>query len=355
MQANLIIAEGLPGSGKSTAAAMIAEELKRAGYKVLCKDEGEAGHPADYADYDFAGFAEEREKILAKWRDFVSDADRGTVYVFNCIYLQNPMCETMMRFGMSEAESLHYISEITEIIRPLHPLIVYLDQPDPKAAIDRVRSARGSAWLDMVIAYHTEQGYGRQNGLSGYDGYIRCLAERRRREMRILMQTGIRYRTVSGFLQRAVIPALLAAAGIRREEIMLRPHHLLCIQKFTGHGYDAAFTAHMESLCGLLRELPDTPVTLHSGADDLCAACPHCRGGLCDAQEKVTALDAAVSAHCRLPDSSQPWRMLAETVRMEILETPAFHEICARCQWYALCNETGGFINGTDKTNNPHT
>ena len=28
----------------------------------------------------------------------------------------------------------------------------------------------------------------------------------------------------------------------------IRPHHLLCIQKYTGHGYDAAFTAHMTAL-----------------------------------------------------------------------------------------------------------
>ena len=40
MQTNLIIVEGIPGSGKSTTAAMIAEELQKNGKKVICVDEG---------------------------------------------------------------------------------------------------------------------------------------------------------------------------------------------------------------------------------------------------------------------------------------------------------------------------
>ena len=74
--------------------------------------------------------------ILDKWRSFVNRADRETVYVFNCVFLQNPMCETMMRFGMDKEASEKYISEIAEIIMPLSPLIIYIDQANVKAAID---------------------------------------------------------------------------------------------------------------------------------------------------------------------------------------------------------------------------
>ena len=70
MKTNLIIVEGLPGSGKSTTAAMIADELKKKGKKVICVDEGALEHPADYADYDFPDFETERTKILEKWRSF---------------------------------------------------------------------------------------------------------------------------------------------------------------------------------------------------------------------------------------------------------------------------------------------
>lgn len=205
MITNLIIVEGLPGSGKSTTAAMIAELLKKKGRKILCVDEGVTDHPADYADYDFRDFETERTKILEKWRTFVAQADRDTIYIFNCIFLQNPMCETMMRFGMDQSASQKYISEIAEIIRPLHPVIIYIDRADVRATIDKVLEERGTDWLNAVIDYHTSQGYGRMNHLSGYDGYIKCLEERKIREYRILQSLDIDYYTISGEQQLAVL------------------------------------------------------------------------------------------------------------------------------------------------------
>ena len=212
MKTNLIIVEGLPGSGKSTTAAMIAEELKKKGKTVLCFDEGEE-HPADYKDYDFPDFETEREKILAKWRDFVRDRDREAVYVFNCVFLQNPMCETMMRFDMGYDRSRAYIAEIAEIIKPLDPVIVYIDRPDIRTAVDRVLDERGSDWLNAVIDYHTAQGYGKRNGLSGYDGYLECLAERRRRELDILRSLDIGYFTVSEDITASEFMELYVSAG----------------------------------------------------------------------------------------------------------------------------------------------
>lgn len=197
MKTNLIIVEGLPGSGKSTTAAMIAEELTKKGKKVICIDEGAQEHPADYADYDFPDFETERIKILERWRSFTENADRNTIYVFNCIFLQNPMCETMMRFGLDGTSSLNYISEIAEIIKPLNPVIIYIDLPDVRAAIDRVIDERGDDWLNAVIDYHVSQGYGKQNSLFGYDGYIQCLEERKIRELRILQKLDIDYYTIS--------------------------------------------------------------------------------------------------------------------------------------------------------------
>ena len=121
----------------------------------------------------------------------------------------------------------------------------------------------------------------------------------------------------------------------------LRPHHLLCIQKFTGHGYDPAFTGHMTALVRHLRTNPQTTVTPVSGADALCAACPHHSGGRCDAQEKVTAMDAAVQHLLNLPmQKPAVWSELAAAEKNAILQTDRFDEICAQCQWYPLCRRT---------------
>lgn len=213
MKTNLIIVEGLPGSGKSTTAAMIAEELQKKGKQVVCVDEGAQEHPADYADYDFSDFDTERRKILDKWRSFVERADKDTIYVFNCIFLQNPMCETMMRFGMNEEASKGYIAEIAEVIKPLHPIVIYIDTSHVKAAIDSVLDERGTDWLNAVMDYHVSQGYGKQNNLSGYEGYIKCLEERRIRELHILQGLDIDSYTISQDMRAEELAELFSSIG----------------------------------------------------------------------------------------------------------------------------------------------
>ena len=121
----------------------------------------------------------------------------------------------------------------------------------------------------------------------------------------------------------------------------LRPHHLLCIQKYTGHGYDAAFTAHMTAVSLHLRNAPQTVVTLQNGADDLCKQCPHLESGVCDAEQKTGALDRAVMRTLSVQyGTSAAWYAFAQDANAKILQTNAFHEICACCQWYDLCRKT---------------
>ena len=132
---------------------------------------------------------------------------------FQLRFLQNPMCETMMRFGMDYAASQNYISEISEIIKPLNPVIIYINQPDVKETINRVIDERGNDWLDAVINYHTSQGYGKQNGLSGFEGYIKCLEERKIRELKILRTLDLDYYTVSQDMGAAEFAGLFASVG----------------------------------------------------------------------------------------------------------------------------------------------
>ena len=91
MKTNLIIVEGLPGSGKSTTASMIAGELTKRGKQVVCVDEGVAEHPADIADYDFPDFETERTRILEKWRSFVNGAD-GMSSMFSTVFFCRIRC-----------------------------------------------------------------------------------------------------------------------------------------------------------------------------------------------------------------------------------------------------------------------
>ena len=121
----------------------------------------------------------------------------------------------------------------------------------------------------------------------------------------------------------------------------LRPHHLLCIQKFTGHGYNADFTSHMQSIVSALTENPDIRITLVHGCDDLCKMCPNNENGVCASLEKVASMDSAVLNSCNFAyGETVLWTEAARRAREQIFETEDFSNICACCQWFALCRRT---------------
>lgn len=235
----LIIVEGLPCSGKSTTSRFIADRINAEYF-----DEGSGSHPADhefhafirdselnnfpgnerasveacsirkldgyivplgnfggelfdkllkYKIYDFLPWETEKPVMLEKWKEFAKNAGQDERYVFNCVLLQNPMCETMMRFGFDTEVSAGYIGEICGIIKPLEPFVVYLKNKNIRADIEKTISERGTDWLNGVIDYHCNGGYGKAHHLNGFDGYIAALEERQRRELEILQNLGLQY------------------------------------------------------------------------------------------------------------------------------------------------------------------
>lgn len=120
--------------------------------------------------------------MLEKWRQFVREVQEDKIHVFNCVLLQNPMCETMMRFGFDQEESRKYITQIVEIIAPLNPVVIYLNNEDIADSVRKAATGR-TGWLDSVIDYHVHGAYGKSIGAEGFEGYIQCLAERQEREL----------------------------------------------------------------------------------------------------------------------------------------------------------------------------
>lgn len=235
----LIIVEGLPCSGKSSAAKYIAEK-----FNMRYFDEGSGTHPADYEFhafvraselrkfsgdeqdkiienseqraggmivplsafrgdlldrliqykiYDFLPWETEKPVMLDRWRVFADNKKPDERYVFNCVLLQNPMCETMMRFGFDRETSAAYIGEIGDIIRPMSPLVVYLKNDNIGESIKRAVPERGDGWLNAVMDYHCGGEYGRSKRLNGFGGYISALEERQRRELDILSDINLEY------------------------------------------------------------------------------------------------------------------------------------------------------------------
>ena len=116
----------------------------------------------------------------------------------------------------------------------------------------------------------------------------------------------------------------------------LRPHHALCAQFFTGHGYSEAFTEHMRRTLGALND--GASVTLVNGCDCICAGCPNNRNGVCETDEKVNVID------CRTLDAAGlafgdtlPWRDLCALAEEKIIAPGALPSVCGDCEWIDLC------------------
>ena len=131
----------------------------------------------------------------------------------------------------------------------------------------------------------------------------------------------------------------------------LRPHHLLCLQKYTGNGYDAPFAANMEKLIERLKADPGQPIRLAEGRDDVCAACPHMVGGQCAFEEKVNRMDRGVLETCGFAyGQADSWRALARSARKRVFQTDRFDQICGDCEWAKLCRNTReGWIHGKEE------
>lgn len=116
----------------------------------------------------------------------------------------------------------------------------------------------------------------------------------------------------------------------------LRAHHLLCLPNFIGEGYSNAFSANMAARKAQLKA--EGAFTLVSGADEICAACPHRRGGDCESREKVARYDAALAGLLGLEAGrTYDAAALEERVRSEIFAAGRLGEICGDCEWFSLC------------------
>ncbi|WP_263560962.1 hypothetical protein [Paenibacillus polymyxa] len=249
--AKLVMVEGIPGSGKSTLSQYIQDTLNTHRIESELFLEGNLRHPADYesvacvpneeldrlrssyADvfhdidpfvslsgndsliayalaqqsaqneipsslyeeirryeiYDGIPVEKYCELMVQRWSSFAKNQrEKDKLVILECCFLQNPGCALLARHDTGNDRFVQHVLQIAEQIQDLNPILFYLKQPSVRETIERVKTMRPQEWLDFVIWYHTEQDYGKNKGLHGYDGYIQFLEHRRELELHIIEQ-----------------------------------------------------------------------------------------------------------------------------------------------------------------------
>lgn len=103
------------------------------------------------------------------------------------------------------------------------------------------------------------------------------------------------------------------------------------------------FVANMARLVDRLGASPGMPVQIVSGADDVCAACPHMSDGMCVRPgQQVDDLDRRVMARLGLDDGhSRSWSSIIDAIRDKI-DPFRLEDVCGGCSWLELDYCTNG-------------
>jgi hypothetical protein len=250
----LIIVEGIPGSGKTTLATFVKDILHEQGISNRLYCEGDLDHPADFeavAHFNRSGYESflsrhaayrpllERNVTIAgddcflgyrklrledgqtppdelidelakndvyetplaseycrlaakKWQAFVEMAVLSEeVSIFECCFLQNPLTVLLGKHNIAVPDALRHIQTLAKIIQPLQPIVIYLWQQDTRLTLERIARERPQDWREFLIAYFTQQGWGKATGANGFEGVIAFYDMRKRVELDLLRQLDI--------------------------------------------------------------------------------------------------------------------------------------------------------------------
>lgn len=161
----LVLVEGLPGAGKSTTAQHLVLHAGRHGHRARWSYEEEAAHPVTGSYHPSAA-------PLARWAAFVRAArDADELIVLESALLQWPIM-ALLRHDLAPEAILAVVGEITVLLAPLDPLLVYLSLPDVEAAVRAIGARRGAAWQIGHIVRNDATPFARRRGVSGFEGLV---------------------------------------------------------------------------------------------------------------------------------------------------------------------------------------
>lgn len=179
--------EGLPGSGKTTAASQFCELLRSNGVDANWWREEASDHPARGLDIgaclqpgDFP------RHCLDAWRAFVKSSC-GTVV------LDGYALQSTVRFMYAHRLDATTIESYFSAWQALAPLttIVYLSIKNPEEHCEAVLAERGNVWSDKLYRYTERTPLGVANGLQGKPGFIKFWSDYQRHCLNLLEEARV--------------------------------------------------------------------------------------------------------------------------------------------------------------------
>ncbi len=182
LNTNLILVDGITGSGKSTTAQFLASQLNKNGINVKWYHEEETNHPLAYEeDVEVFTSQSETEKFLETipqlWCEFVKQVRcSDKIHIIESHLLQDTV-RILFQNNIEKAKIMDFVHEIENIIKPLNPILLYFYQHNVNCSIRKVWNRRGPAWKKWFIDSDIQTPYVKSSGLTGEVGVIKLWSD----------------------------------------------------------------------------------------------------------------------------------------------------------------------------------
>jgi hypothetical protein len=174
---NLIIVEGIPGSGKSTTARFIALQSERNGLRTKLFHESSFEHPI-LLDNEVSYSVDWRNIYLSNWSKFLAEqANDNSVIVMESILFQSPIIN-LLHSDIDREEIVQFIEELYSLLAATSCHVVYLYQGNSTVGISRMITSRGGeTWLMNTYEKYKHEPYYLNRGQRGKELHIDFLHE----------------------------------------------------------------------------------------------------------------------------------------------------------------------------------
>jgi hypothetical protein len=153
LDSRLILVEGFPGAGKSTTTEYIGSILQQSGMACRWFLEDDDPHPIACLDFEIKGLT---QKMVPLWTRLSQQAmqDPAVTVIESRLWQNTALFMYMSECGLEEI--FEFNRQVCQVLTPLSPVLVYLDQEDVEAALRRLYAIRGEKWMDQVLETTTQ-------------------------------------------------------------------------------------------------------------------------------------------------------------------------------------------------------
>jgi hypothetical protein len=177
----ILFIDGLPGSGKSTAAEAVGRHLSKC--RVFA--ETVANHPllVGTPDQMGAAFANIHEiysadsfaaAALGRLDSFLASAGDDVLYVFESHPIQSTV-RVLFQLNAPEATVLRFWSDLQDRLALVQPRLIYFQEGNPLQAMEQTFRVRGPIWESYLVEFVKQTPWMKTRALSGVEGATEML------------------------------------------------------------------------------------------------------------------------------------------------------------------------------------